>query len=532
MKKNALWILAVLTVSVLMFSLIAVAATPAAANSLTITSESKTALAGDTVTVILKVTENPGVAYLRLTLEYDDALTLTNAENGTIIKDFDRGVNLMWSADANSTATGTLVTLTFQIAEDAEVGEYPITVKLRECYNDALSDVSATVSNGSVKVTKCLHVNTVSVAAKAATCKEAGYTAGVWCEDCDTYISGHETVPVTDTHTFGAWTQVLASTCTEKGSERRDCGICDYYETRETDALGHTLGTWVTTSSPTCTEKGSKRIDCEACDHYETQEIAATGHIFGGWVKIQSPTCTENGSERRNCGSCTHYETRPIAATGHTEATDAMVPATCTTTGLSQGKHCTVCGTVTVKQTVIPALGHTELIQSGVPATCTQSGLTEGRTCAVCGTVTIKQTAIPALGHTEAEDAAVMPTCTQSGLTAGAHCSVCGTVLTAQAVVPATGHGAPTDWTVTVEAQPGVAGLKEKLCPTCGEVLESETIEPLPVDTSVDTGDTGDATAEPADGCSGSFRSSGMLIVLVTVSALALFGFRKKKETV
>ena len=108
MKKNLLWILAVLTVSVLMFSLIAVAATPAAANSLTITSESKTALAGDTVTVILKVTENPGVAYLRLTLEYDDALTLTNAENGTIIKDFDRGVNLMWSADANSTATGTL----------------------------------------------------------------------------------------------------------------------------------------------------------------------------------------------------------------------------------------------------------------------------------------------------------------------------------------------------------------------------------------------------------------------------------------
>ena len=520
-----------------MFSLIAVAATPAAANSLTITSESKTALAGDTVTVILKVTENPGVAYLRLTLEYDDALTLTNAENGTIIKDFDRGVNLMWSADANSTATGTLVTLTFQIAEDAEVGEYPITVKLRECYNDALSDVSATVSNGSVKVTKCLHTNTVSVAAKAATCKEAGYTAGVWCEDCDTYISGHETVPVTDTHTFGAWTQVLASTCTEKGSERRDCGICDYYETRETDALGHAFGTWMTTSSP---------------------------------------TCTENGSERRNCGSCTHYETRSIAATGHTEATDAMVPATCTTTGLSQGKHCTVCGTVTVKQTVIPALGHTELIQSGVPATCTQSGLTEGRTCAVCGTVTLKQTAIPALGHTEAEDAAVMPTCTQSGLTAGAHCSVCGTVLTAQAVVPATGHnrvedaavmptctqngltagahcsvcgtvltaqavvpatghGAPTDWTVTVEAQPGVAGLKEKLCPTCGEVLESETIEPLPVDTSVDTGDTGDtgdATAEPADGCSGSFRSSGMLIVLVTVSVLALLGFRKKKETV
>ena len=51
-----------------------------------------------------------------------------------------------------------------------------------------------------------------------------------------------------------------------------------------------------------------------------------------------------------------------IPATGHTEVIDAAKAATCTETGLTEGKHCSVCEKVLEKQEVVPAKGHTEVI--------------------------------------------------------------------------------------------------------------------------------------------------------------------------
>ena len=57
-------------------------------------------------------------------------------------------------------------------------------------------------------------------------------------------------------------------------------------------------------------------------------------------------------------------------------------------------KTCTICGV-----TEGEALGHTEEILMGKDATCTEAGLTDGKKCSVCGTVLAEQTEIPA-GHT------------------------------------------------------------------------------------------------------------------------------------
>ncbi|MDD6728854.1 MAG: hypothetical protein PUE08_06535, partial [Eubacteriales bacterium] len=129
-----------------------------------------------------------------------------------------------------------------------------------------------------------------------------------------------------------------------------------------------------------------------------------------------------------------------IDAKGHTVVTDSAVPATCTVNGLTEGSHCSVCGTVIVEQQVIPATGHTIVTDSAVPTTCTANGLTEGSHCSVCGTVIVEQQVVPAKGHTVVTDSAVTATCTANGLTEGSHCSVCGQVITAQQVIPATGH--------------------------------------------------------------------------------------------
>jgi len=65
------------------------------------------------------------------------------------------------------------------------------------------------------------------------------------------------------------------------------------------------------------------------------------------------------------------------------------VDADCTTP-----KTCSECG-----KTEGEPLGHTEETVKGEAATCTSSGSTDGKKCSVCGEVLVAQTTIDPLGH-------------------------------------------------------------------------------------------------------------------------------------
>ena len=80
-------------------------------------------------------------------------------------------------------------------------------------------------------------------------------------------------------------------------------------------------------------------------------------HEFGKWTVVDKATCLSGGLEERRC-KCGETITRTISALGHTEIIDEEVAATCMTTGLTRGRHCTECSQVIVAQQTTAKLNH------------------------------------------------------------------------------------------------------------------------------------------------------------------------------
>ena len=182
---------------------------------------------------------------------------------------------------------------------------------------------------------------------------------------------------------------------------------------------------WTVDVEAACND-GSKSHHCTRCDaKKDITVISATGnHKFGDWVITEEATCTAEGTQTRTCSVCKKVETQTIEALGHTEVIDKAVAATCTKTGLTEGKHCSVCDAVIKAQETVPATGKHSFGDWKITkaATCTAEG-TQTRTCSGCGKVETQTIAKTAHKYV---NTVVKPTYTAQGYTLH-KCSVCGT---------------------------------------------------------------------------------------------------------
>jgi hypothetical protein len=317
------------------------------------------------------------------------------------------------------------------------------------------------------------HTHTVVIdSAVEATCNKEGLTEGKHCSVCNEVILAQQTVAKKE-HTV-VIDPAVEATCEKTGlTEGKHCSVCnEVIVAQQTVSKAHDY-TAAVTKEPTCKNEGVKTYTCTCGDTYTeaiaksehtvvidpaveatcektgltegkhcsvcnevivAQQTVSKAHNYTATVTTQ-PTCKTEGVKTYRC-ACGDTYTEKIAKGEHTIVTDPAVAATCTSTGLSEGKHCSVCNEVIVAQQTVVKKDHTYTATVTTQPTCKTEGL-KTYTCTCGDTYTEK---IAKGEHTIVTDPAVAATCTSTGLSEGKHCSVCNTVTVAQSTVAMKEH--------------------------------------------------------------------------------------------
>ena len=229
-----------------------------------------------------------------------------------------------------------------------------------------------------------------------------GDVSDVWQHDGTNHwnVYGCGTIMNKAAHTWDAGVETTPATCTKAGVKTYTCDVCKATKTEPIPVIAHQYewkhdetNHWQECSvchdiidKAEHTYASHKCEDTATCTKAECGYVKPAGQHSWDEGKVTVPaTCTTDGVKTYTCKVCSETKTEPIKASGHTVVEDAAKEPTCTETGLTAGKHCSVCNEVLEAQTVIPAKGHSMTKTEAKAATCTEPGNSEYYTCGNCG---------------------------------------------------------------------------------------------------------------------------------------------------
>lgn len=182
----------------------------------------------------------------------------------------------------------------------------------------------------------------------------------------------------------------------------------------------------------TCSQAGELLFYCLNCGDSYAEPIAALGHDYQKSGEERA-TCTRDGYVEYSCQNCgeSYREQEPSA--GHRYQA-SVTEASCSAEGEIK-YECSLCGDG--YREIVEKLPHTAVIDPGKAATERETGLTEGKHCSVCGEVLVPQQIIPKIEaekvppaqhiHTPMRVDARESTCYREGYLAHYACS-CGRI--------------------------------------------------------------------------------------------------------
>ena len=146
------------------------------------------------------------------------------------------------------------------------------------------------------------------------------------CELCGEY----EERTITGEHEFGNWEVTEEADCLNEGLQVRYCDVCGFSEEQVIPTNDeHDWSEWAPADEnpPTCTENGTEERECYRCGEVETRSAEAYGHSTY-LVAAKEPTCIYDGNiEYYKCSRCgSYYEDE--AATKQLSEEDITIPAT------------------------------------------------------------------------------------------------------------------------------------------------------------------------------------------------------------
>ena len=163
---------------------------------------------------------------------------------------------------------------------------------------------------------------------------------------------GHDVVDSKAEHTWDEGRITASATEEADGVKLFTCTACGATKEESIPMLNHTHK-----FSDDWTSDETHHWHAATCVH--TDEVADKAeHDWNNGEQTIAPTCASLGMLTYTCTTCGAKKTEDIQKLSHTEETLNAVAPSCTQTGLTEGKKCSICGEILAAQEEIAANGH------------------------------------------------------------------------------------------------------------------------------------------------------------------------------